>query len=130
MSQDAELLQRRELLRRAAWLLGGAVSAPAALAILQGCSAKDPAAGAAATLKVLSPAQLDVVSSLRNFHRARHRLPGWARWRTRHTLESSYEALLARVSPELHPGFLQPWLDLVIRKPAADPARGQEPRGS
>ncbi len=35
------MLQRRELLRRAAWLLGGAVSAPAALAILQGCSAKD-----------------------------------------------------------------------------------------
>ena len=64
MSQDAELLQRRELLRRAAWLLGGAVSAPAALAILQGCSAKDPAAGAAATLKVLSPAQLDVVAEI------------------------------------------------------------------
>jgi hypothetical protein len=36
-----ELLRRRELLRRAAWLLGGAVSAPAALAILEGCSAKD-----------------------------------------------------------------------------------------
>ncbi len=36
-----EMMRRRELLRRAAWLLGGAISAPAALAILQGCSAKD-----------------------------------------------------------------------------------------
>jgi hypothetical protein len=36
-----EMLARREVLRRAAWLLGGAISAPAALAILQGCSAKD-----------------------------------------------------------------------------------------
>ena len=40
-----QMVQRRELLRRAAWVLGGAISAPAALAILQGCSAKDsPAA--------------------------------------------------------------------------------------
>lgn len=40
--QDSpEMLQRRDVLRRAAWLLGGAISAPAALAILQGCSAKD-----------------------------------------------------------------------------------------
>jgi gluconate 2-dehydrogenase gamma chain len=37
-----EMIRRREVLRRAAWLLGGAVSAPAALAILQGCSAKEP----------------------------------------------------------------------------------------
>ena len=40
-----EMMQRRELLRRAAWLLGGAISAPAALAILQGCSARESAAG-------------------------------------------------------------------------------------
>lgn len=40
---SAEMIQRRELLRRAAWILGGAISAPSALAILQGCSAK-PAA--------------------------------------------------------------------------------------
>ena len=32
-----------QLLQRVAWMLGGAVSAPAALAILQGCSAKDAA---------------------------------------------------------------------------------------
>jgi gluconate 2-dehydrogenase gamma chain len=38
-----EMVQRREILRRVAWLMGGAVSAPAALAILQGCGpAKSP----------------------------------------------------------------------------------------
>jgi hypothetical protein len=60
---EIELLQRRELLRRAAWLLGGAVSAPAALAILQGCSAKEPTADAS-TLKVLSAAQLALVAEI------------------------------------------------------------------
>ena len=48
MKESPELLKRREILRRAAWLLGGAISAPAALAILQGCSAKEAAPGAAA----------------------------------------------------------------------------------
>ena len=46
MSDSPEMMQRRELLRRAAWILGGAISAPAALAILQGCSAKDAPAAA------------------------------------------------------------------------------------
>jgi glucoside 3-dehydrogenase (cytochrome c) hitch-hiker subunit len=41
VDESPEMLHRREVLRRAAWLLGGAISAPAALAILQGCSAKD-----------------------------------------------------------------------------------------
>jgi gluconate 2-dehydrogenase gamma chain len=36
-----EMQQRRALLKRVAWMLGGVVSAPAALAILQGCSAKE-----------------------------------------------------------------------------------------
>jgi gluconate 2-dehydrogenase gamma chain len=36
-----EMIQRREVLRRAAWALGGVISAPAALAILQGCSSQD-----------------------------------------------------------------------------------------
>jgi hypothetical protein len=40
-----EMMQRREVLRRVAWMLGGAVSAPAALAILQGCSAKETPGG-------------------------------------------------------------------------------------
>ena len=60
-----EMLERRAILRRAAWMLGGAVSAPAALAILQGCSAKQtPVTAAAPDLKFLSPAQLDVVAEI------------------------------------------------------------------
>jgi hypothetical protein len=42
----AARVHRREVLRRAAWMLGGAISAPAALAILQGCSARDVPAAA------------------------------------------------------------------------------------
>jgi gluconate 2-dehydrogenase gamma chain len=45
-NDSPEMLERRALLRRAAWILGGAISAPAALAILQGCSAKDAPAAA------------------------------------------------------------------------------------
>ena len=61
-----EMMQRRELLRRAALMLGGAISAPAALAILQGCSAKDPAASAAAFKpKFLTGAsQMDIVTEI------------------------------------------------------------------
>jgi hypothetical protein len=40
MNENPELIRRREVLRRAAWLLGGAISAPAALAVLQGCGRK------------------------------------------------------------------------------------------
>lgn len=64
MSQDTpEMMQRRELLRRAAWVLGGAVSAPAALAILQGCSARE-SESAPTELKVLTPAQFAVVAEI------------------------------------------------------------------
>src|SRR5687767_10583190 len=64
VNDDApEMRQRRELLRRAAWLLGGAVSAPAALAILQGCSAKE-SAGPGAALKFLDAAQLETVAQV------------------------------------------------------------------
>jgi gluconate 2-dehydrogenase gamma chain len=45
--ESPAMIQRRAVLKRVAWMLGGAVSAPAALAILQGCSAKD--AGSTAT---------------------------------------------------------------------------------
>jgi hypothetical protein len=63
MSQETEMLQRRELLKRAAWLLGGAVSAPAALAILQGCSAKE-STDAPPALRVLTAAQYALVAEL------------------------------------------------------------------
>jgi gluconate 2-dehydrogenase gamma chain len=60
-----EMRKRRELLRRAAWMLGGAISAPAALAILQGCSAKDSAPGAAAWVpKFLKPQQGKVITQI------------------------------------------------------------------
>lgn len=65
MNESPELLERREILRRAAWLLGGAVSAPAALAILQGCSAKEAAPGAAAFVpKVLNADHFALVSAI------------------------------------------------------------------
>jgi hypothetical protein len=60
-----EMQERRVLLKRVAWMLGGAVSAPAALAILQGCSAKEPVAGAAAwTPKFFKGSQADIVSAI------------------------------------------------------------------
>jgi len=60
-----ELVQRRELLRRVALMLGGAVSAPAALAILQGCSAKDAASATAFKPKFLtSPSHMDIVTEI------------------------------------------------------------------
>jgi gluconate 2-dehydrogenase gamma chain len=62
MSHDQ--VDRRELLRRAAWILGGAVSAPAALAILQGCSAKEGAPTTAVALKFLKPGQFDVIAEI------------------------------------------------------------------
>jgi hypothetical protein len=64
-NDSPEMLQRRELLRRAAWLLGGAVSAPAALAILQGCSAKEGAPGVAApALRFLKADQYAVIAEI------------------------------------------------------------------
>jgi gluconate 2-dehydrogenase gamma chain len=59
-----EMMQRREVLRRVAWLVGGAVSAPAALAILQGCSAKDAPTAAAWTPKFFQGSQKDVVTAI------------------------------------------------------------------
>jgi gluconate 2-dehydrogenase gamma chain len=62
---STEMIERRELLRRAAWMLGGAISAPAALAILQGCSAKEGAPAAAApALKFLKPGQFAVIAEI------------------------------------------------------------------
>lgn len=60
-----ELVKRRDILKRAAWLLGGAVSAPAALAILQGCSAKQAAPGVTAYVPtVLSADQFALVADI------------------------------------------------------------------
>jgi S-adenosylmethionine-dependent methyltransferase len=57
--------------------------------------------------------ELDVVTCQALFH-GRRRRPRWP-WR-RPTLDQRYEALLREICPTLHPGFLQPYLDLIIRK--------------
>jgi hypothetical protein len=59
-----EMQQRRAVLKRVAWMLGGAVSAPAALAILQGCSAKESPAGVATTWKFMSAEEGSIVSAI------------------------------------------------------------------
>jgi hypothetical protein len=60
---DTEMARRRELLKRAAWLLGGAISTPAALAILQGCSAREPGS-APAKPGFLTEAQYLIVAEI------------------------------------------------------------------
>jgi gluconate 2-dehydrogenase gamma chain len=68
MNENPELIRRREVLRRAAWLLGGAISAPAALAVLQGCERQasvDARAGKGAwTPVLLSAHEAEVVSAI------------------------------------------------------------------
>ena len=61
-----EMMQRREVLRRVAWMLGGAVSAPAALAILQGCTPKDAAESATAFKPkfLTAPSHMDIVTEI------------------------------------------------------------------
>jgi hypothetical protein len=63
---NPQMIQRREILTRAAWLLGGAVSAPAALAILQGCSAQqgEPTATTAWTPQLLNGHEVDVITAI------------------------------------------------------------------
>jgi gluconate 2-dehydrogenase gamma chain len=62
--ESPEMQQRRAVLKRVAWMLGGAVSAPAALAILQGCSAKEPVPGAVLQSKFFKGKQADVISAI------------------------------------------------------------------
>jgi len=62
--ESAEMQQRRAVLKRVAWMLGGAISAPAALAILQGCSAKEPVPGAVIATKFFKGKQADIVSAI------------------------------------------------------------------
>ena len=62
--KPSEMQQRRAVLKRVAWMLGGAVSAPAALAILQGCSAKEPVPGEAMQSKFFKGKQADIVTAI------------------------------------------------------------------
>ncbi len=64
---SVEMQERRALLKRVAWMLGGAISAPAALAILQGCSAKESPGGDSAsswTPKFLTGEEATLVSAI------------------------------------------------------------------
>lgn len=59
-------IDRREMLRRVALMFGGALSAPAVLGVLSGCSAETPTTGAASppALQLLTPAQYEVVAAV------------------------------------------------------------------
>lgn len=63
-NDSPEMLKRREVLRRAAWVLGGAISAPAALAILQGCSSKDAPKAADWTPKFFKGNEAAVITAI------------------------------------------------------------------
>jgi gluconate 2-dehydrogenase gamma chain len=67
-------LDRRELLKRVAYLMGGAISAPAMLGILQGCSAKKPEA--TWTPEFFTPAQAALVSEIAEILIPRTDTPG------------------------------------------------------
>jgi hypothetical protein len=64
VDDSPEMLHRRDVLRRAAWILGGAISAPAALAILQGCSAKDEPKAAEWQPKFFKGTEAKVVAAI------------------------------------------------------------------
>ncbi len=58
-----EVIDRREALRRAALLLGGAISTPAVLGVLAGCDASTPVAGGWSP-RALTPSQADLVAAI------------------------------------------------------------------
>lgn len=64
-------------------------------------------------LAIQPAAQLHVMPSLFTFLRT-HNILRWLIWRFSHTYQ--YETLLARFGPNIHPGFYQSNLNLVIKK--------------
>jgi gluconate 2-dehydrogenase gamma chain len=66
-------MNRRELLERVAWMMGGAISAPAIMGILQGCSAKHEATWQPA---FLSESQGAVVADVADLMIPRTETPG------------------------------------------------------
>lgn len=67
-------IDRRELLKRVAYLMGGAVSAPAVLGILQGCSAKSSSVGWKPSF--FTPAQAAIVEEVAEILIPRTDTPG------------------------------------------------------
>ena len=70
---DATHMNRREALRRVAWLMGGTVSAPLILAVQKGYSATTPADGKSS---LLTPSQTVVVSAVAEIMIPRTDTPG------------------------------------------------------
>ncbi len=59
------------------------------------------------------PEQLNVIGSLAAYLRQRS---VWRRWQRRSSLKARFESVLSEVYPGLHRAWLQPSLDLIIRK--------------
>jgi hypothetical protein len=99
MSHD--MMQRREILRRAAWMLGGAISAPAALAILQGCSAKDapPSAGDYKPKFLSAPSHMAVVTEIADIIIPKTTTSG--------ALDAGVPAFIDRVLADVYPKDVQ-----------------------
>ncbi|MGH8235749.1 MAG: class I SAM-dependent methyltransferase [Steroidobacteraceae bacterium] len=66
-------------------------------------------------LTMKDAAQLDVVSSLPLWLR-RDGLFGWRALKRLRKRKHRYERLIASLRPDLHRGFFQPYLDLIVRK--------------
>jgi hypothetical protein len=64
LDESPEMIQRRELLRRATWLLGGAISAPAALAFLQTSPAQAQGGVVVTAPKFLTAAEWALVAEI------------------------------------------------------------------
>lgn len=64
----------------------------------------------------MAAAELDVVSCL-HLRQRRAGILGLKILRRRCKLRFRYEAWVAEIRPQLHRGFFQPYLDLIIRKP-------------
>jgi len=60
-------------------------------------------------------ADLDVVSSL-PLRLRKKGLLGWRELKRMRKPKARYERMIAAMTPDIHPGFFQPYLDLIIRK--------------
>ena len=75
VTQVTQGMNRRELLQKVAWLMGGTLSAPAVLAVLNGCSPK-PSATTTWQPKFLSKEQGALVDDLAELIVPRTATPG------------------------------------------------------
>ena len=116
-----ELMQRREILRRAAWMLGGAVSAPAALAILQGCSAKDPVVSASAFKPVFltAPSHMEIVTEIADIIIPKTNTSG--------ALDAGVPAFIDSVLAAVYPGDVQQRFTTGLNEFAASIAGAGKP---